>query len=220
MTRLPGGAAPAADLLQKAGKLTRHQRAILDVLVENPSGMDVATLSRETGSHPNTVRGHLSALTSRGLVSFQKREDGTKGRPALIYRAASAAPESPAQHLVDLLHAALGSLPEETRDATAYEWGQAWAGQIGAEKGSDLRSTVMTLMTEMGFAPRVSADRLDLYRCPLMSTKADIMRGICQIHQGMLDALAETEGAGAVRVIPSATRTSCQVVFGEASSRA
>lgn len=216
MRQIPGGAAPAADLLQKAGKLTRHQRAILDVLVESPDGMDVATLSRETGSHPNTVRGHLSALTSRGLVSYQKREDGTKGRPALVYRAASAAPESPAQHLVDLLHAALGSLPEETRGATAYEWGQAWAGYIEAGKGDDLRGTVVTLMTEMGFAPRVSADRLDLYRCPLMSSKADIMRGICQIHQGMLDALAEADGSTLVQVIPSATRTTCQVVFGEA----
>lgn len=214
-----GGALPAADLLAKAGTLTRHQRAVLDVLIDNPGGLDVAALASLTTSHPNTVRGHLSALSDRGLVSFHKREDGQKGRPALVYRASSALPESPAAHLVDLMKAALGTIPDEERDATAYAWGRAWGGRIDkARPSEDIRSTAATVMTEMGFAPAAQENGVDLYRCPLMSDPADMALGICQIHQGMLDELAALRGGRErITVIPAATSTTCRLSFGDAN---
>ena len=214
-----GGARPAADLLAKAGTLTRHQRAILDLLIDHPGGLDVAALARLTSSHANTVRGHLNALSARGLVSFHKREDGQKGRPALVYRAASALPESPATHLVDLLNAALGSISEGERDSAAYAWGRAWGGRIDESRAAeDLRSTVATVMTEMGFAPAAEDAGLQLHRCPLMGESADIGRGICQIHQGMLDELAQRRGGRErITVIPAATATTCHLAYHPAS---
>lgn len=218
MRRMRGGAAPAADLLQKAGRLTRHQRGILDVLIDNPEGLDVATLSRATEAHPNTVRGHLAALASRGLISSQKREDGLKGRPAFVYRATTTVPESSARHLVALLHSALEVMPADRREDEAYRWGRAWGARMAADlqPGEDLTTHLMTLMTEMGFAPQLVPGRIDLFRCPLMSSAGELAAGICRIHQGMMDELAARKGVvPSPIVVPAATASTCQILFGE-----
>lgn len=71
-------------------------------LREAPDGLDVVTLSRRIGIHPNSVRWHLHALEADGTVEVSSVPAHGRGRPRLVYRAA---PDGPQREVAALLTA-------------------------------------------------------------------------------------------------------------------
>ncbi|AZN30521.1 ArsR family transcriptional regulator [Flaviflexus salsibiostraticola] len=198
-----GGPRPMAEALNEATPLTRQQRRLLDLLADLGRAVTVVELSETLDSHPNTVREHLAVLEGHGLVNSSTVPGKGRGRPRKVYRTNAGARGAPARHLVGLVTAALKALPEETARADAYHWGETWGDDIAASRvfsaENGLVEGVASLMADMGFAPEpteTSDTCINLTQCPLLTSSRTVPPGLCEIHQGMIDRLLETEAPG------------------------
>lgn len=216
-----GGPRPMAEALNEATPLTRQQRRLLDLLADLGRAVTVVELAESLESHPNTVREHLAVLESHGLVASSTVQATGRGRPRKVYRTNAGARGAPARHLVGLITSALNSLPEETARADGYRWGESWGSDI-LESGAFTTENgvvdgVATLMSDMGFAPQVTGRTgtcMALTQCPLLTSNRAIPRGLCDIHQGMLDrVLGEAAPGAKAWVEPFAESHACRVTL-------
>ncbi|MEZ7897423.1 MAG: helix-turn-helix domain-containing protein [Flaviflexus sp.] len=221
------GPRPMAEALSEAAPLTRQQRRLLDTLVDMGRAVTVVELANEVDSHPNTVREHLAVLEEHGLVTATSMPSQGRGRPRKEYRATSGSQGAPARHLVGLINAALRSFPDETARSDGYRWGQTWgddiveSGLLNTREGAV--EAVTSLMADMGFAPRASLRSpscLQLTQCPLLTEGQEIPKGLCDIHQGMLDQVLKKEKVGASAFVePFAEPNACRLTVAEHQRR-
>jgi predicted ArsR family transcriptional regulator len=68
---------------------------VLEQVRRHPTGVDTATLAREAGLHPNTVRYHLDVLLEAGIVKVSSESGGRPGRPRLRYHSVHVSPPKP-----------------------------------------------------------------------------------------------------------------------------
>lgn len=163
----------------------------------------VAALVADTGLHPHTVREHLDVLVDKGLASRQRATATGRGRPAWLYEArVHGAPESPASEYAGMA-AALASVIDRVSDAPRQDGiaaGMQWGRQLarGARPAHEARARLVSLLEDMGFAPR--SDRagavVRLTRCPLLDAARTHPEVVCGMHLGVVrGALAQFGGA-------------------------
>jgi predicted ArsR family transcriptional regulator len=181
-------------------------RSLLEqYLADAPDGLTVEQLSDRLGRHPNTVRGHLDVLVSRGLAARVTQPRQGPGRPRHVYRLL-AAPD-PALAAVATLAAAMAEElgPSGEHSSLAMRAGQRWADQVtvpDAPRVDDPDSSVRTLaetMRRAGFGCEIDpvGDRLHLTHCPYGSMVMTAP-AICSLHLYLAQATLREHGAGVV----------------------
>ncbi|CAG7635687.1 helix-turn-helix domain-containing protein [Rhodococcus opacus] len=203
---------------------SRRRVQLLDALRASPTPMAIAELAVLCELHVTTVRFHLDALTSAGLVSAEPERNPARGRPRQLYRAL--APLEPGhadsgyQRLARVLAAHWASSEGDPVDR-AEAAGRAWAlDDLADTPGSprsieDAASTLTTLFAEMGFDPELESTpeemRILLHACPFESVARQSPNVVCALHLGLMRGVLTRLGAPEIdnRLNPWETPQTC-----------
>lgn len=193
---LPGEPAPPTL------PLSRAQSRVLTALEAERKPVTLTDLSLATGLHANTLRDHLDALESAGLVRRRSAAPSGPGRPRTLYEPTPADRSGRSEYAG--LAAALASTIHRTSPdprADAAEAGELWGRELAADRDrpaepgeAGARHEVVTLLGEIGFAPEADAAAVTarLTRCPLLDTARRYPDVVCAVHLGIVrGALAE-----------------------------
>ena len=180
---------------------------IMHLLQQRPQRA-IAELVEATGLHANTVREHVQRLIDAGYVIAETERRTTRGRPRVLYSAATGAHE--------------GSSPVAVRRAEeAARRGDMLRRVYGtdpdAELGPDALHQLDALVEDLGdagFEPLVDERALTVDLTPCPHASAAEHRGIlCGVHVGLMDSVLAQAG-GPLRVegvAPSCDPTQCVV---------
>jgi predicted ArsR family transcriptional regulator len=193
---------------------------VLELLDGAEQPRSLAEVADATGLHVNTVREHLEALRTTGLVRREAAPSAGRGRPAWLYRAVRrTAPTSEYAGLATTLAATLHrTSAQPVRDAVAAgsEWGHEVARNAGPPSGTDhgaARRQVVRVLEQMGFEPEADADDVTvrLTRCPLLDAARRHPDIVCGVHLGIArGALQEYDADdSAVALKPFAQPDAC-----------
>ena len=198
---------------------------VLDAVHAGDGPMSLTALSETTGLHVNTLRDHLRALLTAGLVRRERAAPEGRGRPAWLYLPAQRA-RRPAAEYAGLAAALAATIHRTSDDPTAdavaagTEWGHELAGAAGgpAEPGdAAARRQVVAVLDRMGFAPQVDTTSdpghttARLTRCPLLDTARRYPDVVCGVHVGIARGALREYGAddSGVSLLPFAERDAC-----------
>lgn len=221
------GMGPAPVRAGATGRSLSGQRAVvLERLQQRGQPLTVAELAAELGLHPNTVREHLDALVSWGLVVRGRQAKRGRGRPAWTYAAAAdlVEPDTRVRDYAGLAtalaaHIALTSAdPRGDALAAGRDWGRGLAAAHPFERppsATAVRRRVVALLDELGFAPQDDArcTTAALRRCPLLDVATRYPEVVCQVHLGIVRGAMEAYGSQPERtaLIPFAEVGACRL---------
>ena len=207
-------------------------RELLLRTLERAGDASVADLTRATGLHENTVRGHLTRLERDGYVrqAPEPSPGGNRGRgrPASRWIAVSADTLHPYAGLATALADALEHSGADAADL-ARSAGRRWGERLVEERratntGADTTDTstregLVTIMREQGFAPEMSNGDITLLRCPMLAAAAERSDVVCAVHAGLIEGVARSTGNDdtAPRLLPFATPSACLIHMRAAS---
>ena len=180
-------------------------------LIQVEPRQTVAGLAAATDLHPNTVREHLDRLLDAGHIVRETERRTTRGRPRVLYSAATGEAEA--------------SSPVARRKArAAAERGDImrrvmpWTGTSVSDLGTDSThqlDAIVDHLTESGFDPLIdeSALTIDLTPCPHATAQSANRDILCSVHLGIMQSvLAEAQGPLSVEGMkPSCDPTQCVV---------
>lgn len=193
--------------------------ALLHTLRGADRPLTIGEAAAAVGIGESTARFHLALLVSAGLVTRTSERRASAGRPALRYAATdlperdpeaagfAAVPASTDRY--EQLASVLAGHMERSADplAAARAAGERWSaelahdGFVGDGQGGDAMTTVVDLMTRLGFDPERGADagEIRLHTCPFEAVARQHRAVVCGVHLGMLEqTLAELGGDTAV----------------------
>jgi predicted ArsR family transcriptional regulator len=206
--------------------------AVLDALRSSGDALGVTELAERLGIHPNTVRFHLDALVSQGLVDRRLEEPSGRGRPRTVHAPHPGMDRGGRRQyhlLAKILLDQLSTTPEP--GAAAEAAGRAWGGhlveqvppshQTGAAEATQ-RLTAM--MTDLGFAPEPTGEdgQIRLRHCPFLELAEEHSSTLCPLHLGLMrGALTEIRAPiTATRLEPFAEPDSCLIHLSPSPSTA
>lgn len=182
------------------------------------------------GLHPNTVRAHLDVLVRSGDVTRETDSRASRGRPRELYRASEPPPSLRNYALLaELLAAGLAEradAPEEAERA-GREWternsahpderkpahSEAGRSEPHPAPGRERLAPVLGLLTEVGFAPQMTADgsRIMLRHCPFLEVARAHPEVVCEAHRGLLQEALDRVAPGVrARLVPFAEPGLC-----------
>jgi predicted ArsR family transcriptional regulator len=180
---------------------------LLDALRASECPLDARELAAACGLHVSTVRFHLEILSEAGLVRSQSESPRTRGRPRLLYAAASVgdtvgSKQTGYQMLATVLAANWAQTPAQ-RAQRAERAGWALAKEQGLRPrpspgltAEESVAQVSGLFAELGFEPELSREGQDLqirlHACPFRAVAQEHPEVVCSMHLGLLrGALAE-----------------------------
>ena len=179
--------------------LSRAQLAVLETIEASAGPRTLAQLASAAGLHANTLREHLDALLTAGLVQRQQAAPSGRGRPAWLYEATEHERTAVAEYaglaatLAAVLHRT-SAHPVEDAVAAGTDWGHDLARAAGRPDGDDevaARRQVVAVLDRMGFDPRVDTDAdpghatVRLTRCPLLDAAEQYPDVVCGVHLGI-----------------------------------
>ncbi|MFC5336930.1 helix-turn-helix transcriptional regulator [Leucobacter denitrificans] len=215
------------DVPRRTAKDRQHSASRERILraLELGGSATVSALSRSTGLHENTVRGHLTRLEADG---YARRESGAqsvdplpetgrgRGRPTVTWSAVAPEELGPYAGLAATLADALAETGDDGA-ALAREAGERWGAKLAEGIGGtrSAREAVLSVMREQGFAPEETDDGdIVLTRCPLLAAAAKRADIVCAVHAGMIAGISRSAGNEAVpasSLLPFVTPDSCQI---------
>ncbi len=188
------------DSLDRSAPLGTSRARALRALQDAGRPIGVQEMSALLELHPNTARIHLDALTDAGLVSRERQQRDTPGRPRTVYAAApGGAQDGPRNYrmLSQVLTSVLAaSLPEHGE--VTLEAGRAWGRYLSQRpipyQQVDAEGTVdqlHTLLAQVGFAPERGGTRstprpIRFRNCPFREVAEDHPDIVCTIHLGIM----------------------------------
>jgi len=202
-------ASPAGDMATYRALAGRSRQALLAALRRSGRPLDAGEAGAAVGLHRNTARVHLDLLCKAGLLRRRLADDGTRGRPRVLYEpvantvgvldvAGYGAKDAGYRELAGLLAqqlAELADVPEE-----AIRAGRRWVTALDEHPlpaqwltFAEATAVMTDLLGRLGFdaEPEPGSSRILLHRCPF----AELARGnrtvVCGIHLGMITATAE-----------------------------
>ncbi|TCN32892.1 putative ArsR family transcriptional regulator [Kribbella orskensis] len=199
-----------------------RREAVLEALRASDDPLGVTELAERLGIHPNTVRFHLDALVTQGLVDRKLEEPSGRGRPRTVHAPHPGMDRGGRRQYHLLAKILLGQLSTSPDAGAAAEAaGRSWGGylveqvapshQIGAAEATQ-RLTAM--MTDLGFAPEPAEDdRIRLRHCPFLELAEEYSSTLCPLHLGLMrGALTEIRAPiAATRLEPFAEPDACLV---------
>lgn len=214
----------STPVLEAPVALSGQRLRVLDY-VRAHSPVRVTDVAGALGLHANTVREHLDAVVTLGLVERSTARTAGRGRPATLYRVSAADPAVAVRDYAGLATALAGQLarssaqPERDARAAGVEWGRELLDERN-HAGGDARQAVLEALARLGFAPDddpgVSGARrgIALRRCPLLDAARRYPTIVCQVHlgivEGMLQRLGVTDTPG-LDLIPFAEPGACRL---------
>ena len=171
----------------------------------------VAEISEATALHPNTVREHLERLLEAGHIVRETEHRTTRGRPRVLYSAATGEAEasSPVARRKARAAAERGDIMRRV-----MPWTGASVGQLGTESTHQL-DAIVDHLSESGFDPLIDERELtiDLSPCPHATAQAAHRETLCSVHLGIMQGvLAEARGPLSIEGMrPSCDPTQCVV---------
>lgn len=180
---------------------------IMRLLQERPQRA-IAELVDATGLHANTVREHVQRLIDAGYVIAETERRTTRGRPRVLYSAATGGDEATSP-------VAARRAEEAARrgDLLRRVYGAGTDAELGPDELHQLDALVEDL-SEAGFDPLVDERELTVDLTPCPHAPAAEHRGIlCSVHVGLMDSVL-TQAGGPLRVegiAPSCDPTQCVV---------
>lgn len=161
-TSLGFGPRPAGPHLDPATQMSKARAAVLEQLGRHHDPTTVGVLAAECGQHTNTVREHLDALASAGLVVRTTGPAKGRGRPAIRY--AAVPPESVRPQMkqyVNLASALSEHVGRVVPDARTFgvEAGRLMQLQDDTPEVPDLNAAEasLKLLSDLGFDPDIDA---------------------------------------------------------------
>ena len=147
--------------------------------------MTVGDLAEAAGLHHNTTREHLHRLIDEGFVTCEPEQRNTKGRPRMLYRAASGA-----DHRDDSIRAA--------KVEAALRRGEQVRRMLPIQDlacPSPMRRQLDALddhLDQTGFDSQIDADGLhvQLHDCPFSEMVTEHPE-VCSVHFGLLRGVLE-----------------------------
>ncbi|WP_458042425.1 MULTISPECIES: helix-turn-helix transcriptional regulator [Bacteria] len=188
-------------------------------LIQVAPRQTVAGLAAATKLHPNTVREHLERLLEAGHIVRETEHRTTRGRPRVLYSAATGAAEasSPVARRKARAAAERGDIMRRV-----MPWTGASVGDLGTESTHQL-DAIVDHLSESGFDPLIDERELtiDLTPCPHATAQSAHRDTLCSVHLGIMQGvLAEARGPLSVEGMrPSCDPTHCVVQLATASVR-
>ncbi|OZB85475.1 helix-turn-helix domain-containing protein [Microbacterium sp. 13-71-7] len=184
------------------GPISSYSRVRILHLVQARPHRTIGELCEATALHPNTVREHLQRLIEGGYVVQATEHRTTRGRPRVLYSAATGAPEasSPVAKQKADDAARRGDLLRRMLQTESSSLGQRAIYQLDA---------LVEHLEESGFEPVIDEDRLtvELTPCPHAAARPEHRPVLCQVHLGLMQGvLAQAGGPLTARCVRSAAR--------------
>ncbi|OBB69441.1 metalloregulator ArsR/SmtB family transcription factor [Mycobacterium sp. 852014-50255_SCH5639931] len=206
------------------GERNRQRQRVLELVREHDGPVDAAELGARLGLHTTTVRFHLDALCTEGLVERTRITRAGVGRPRTGYCAVRERLDY--RILAEILALELGDTVDKRRrraEAAGRRWaeriteddphediaGQHVPHRLTPRKAAEERSAVITTVFDrMGFGPELvppekstpgNQRTIRLHSCPVRDMARDHPEVACALHQGLLQGLAgpaESVGSG------------------------
>jgi predicted ArsR family transcriptional regulator len=193
---------PPPDRAEEGQRFGPSRSRVLAVLRDLGGPATAAEIGARLGAHPNTARFHLEALVAAGVVSREREERTTPGRPRTHYVAEVAAPQAGQRSyrlLADILatHVARSAVdpPRDAADA-----GRTF-GRLAVPAGERPRSVaaaadlVVDTLSGMGFESRAAVEgdgaRIDVTTCPFLEVATQHLDVVCAVHRGLMEGLLE-----------------------------
>ncbi len=181
---------------------------VLALLQDADEPLTAATVAERLGLHANTARFHLDGLTEADLVVRQREERSTPGRPKVLYRVGSDAPDVAHRSyrlLAEILTSYLADrLPDPA--SSAEEAGRAWGRYLAAPTAPFRRPAESEALEELvgglgriGFESHVAEEgddlRLEVSHCPFLEVAEGHHDVVCSVHLGLMRGMLEQMGA-------------------------
>jgi predicted ArsR family transcriptional regulator len=184
MTTAPYSAISSSSRVQILHALqTRGHRTITD-------------LCEATGLHPNTVREHLQRLTDGGYIVAETEHRTTRGRPRVLYSAASGT------HLASPI--AQRKARDAARRGDLMRRVMPWTDGTNPDLPTTAVHQIDALIDDLvdaGFDPDIDETTLtvDISPCPNAEAGAEQRETLCSVHLTLMDAVL-TQAGGPLRV--------------------
>lgn len=188
--------------------ISSYSRVEIMRLIQEQPQRPIAELVASTGLHPNTVREHLQRLIDAGYVIAETERRTTRGRPRVLYTAATGTETTSSP-------VAMRRVQDAARRGDLLR--RVYADGAGGPLAADALHQIDALVDDLGdagFDPLVDEDALtvDLTPCPHAPT-AEHRGTLCSVHVGLMDGVLAQAG-GPLRVegiAPSCDPAHCVV---------
>ena len=200
-----------------------RRAAVLEALRSSDDPLGVTELAERLGIHPNTVRFHLDALVTQGLVDRRLEEPSGRGRPRTVHAPHPGMDRGGRREyhlLAKILLSQLSTNPDAgaAAEAAGRNWGGYLVEQVDPTHRTDAAEATQRLtamMTELGFAPESAGDgdRIRLRHCPFLELAEEYSSTLCPLHLGLMrGALTQVRAPiAATRLEPFAEPDACLV---------
>jgi len=186
--------------------------ALYAELVASAEPLSTSELAGRLKLHANTVRPHLERMREVGLLEVESDHNGSVGRPQHRYRPAPGAPgvdiDPPAYLALSGLLAQVAAAGRPDPEAVANEVGRGEGRRMAAadaKRGSGARprqrgcvEVVRAAMTRLGFDPVLEPTgegaTMTFTHCPVREVAEAHPELACNLHRGIVEALAELAG--------------------------
>lgn len=189
-------------------RLGPSRARVLAVLQDAGQPMAADEVGERLGMHPNSVRFHLDALSSGGLVVRGLEARATPGRPKVTYAATAAAPQMARRRYRLLAGMLAGFLAEQVpHPAVAAErTGREWSRSLplpdhrpGVAAEEDALAVLVGSLDEVGFESRAVHDagalRIEVSHCPFLEVAEEHEDVVCAMHLGLMRGVLERREA-------------------------
>ena len=155
-----------------------------------------AEIADGIGVHLNTVRAHLPALESAGVLVSAERAVPGRGRRPVEYAVADSSVIAATDFfaLAELLAAAV--VRSDVGAAELRELGGEWGGYLAGRPGRrDTAAGVQEALERLGFTARASEDRVETSGCPCPLLAPDRPEVICTLACGVVEGVLRSTGS-------------------------
>ncbi|MEU4291655.1 helix-turn-helix domain-containing protein [Kribbella sp. NPDC026596] len=208
-----------------------RRQALLDALRGSDAPLGVTELADRLDVHPNTVRFHLDALATQGLIDRRLEEPTGRGRPRTVYTPHPGMDRGGRRQYDLLAKILLGQLSTSPDAGAAAEAaGRNWGGYLvehippSRQPGvAEATQRLSAMMTDLGFAPEPDSEstgRIRLRHCPFLELAEEYSSTLCPLHLGLMrGALTEIRAPiAATSLEPFAEPDACIVHLSPAHS--
>ena len=203
-----------------------RRRQVLDAIQRAAEPVGVSEIANRLGVHPNTVRFHLEALVSDGIIERVPDTPSGPGRPRAGYRALPGLARGGARRYRMLAEILLSHLSATSDDpaAAATAAGRTWGGHLVPRPAPSRKVTrddavnrLTAMLGDLDFAPELVAgehgppDRIRLRHCPFLELAEEYGSIVCPLHLGLMQGALAELGAPveATRLEPFAEPDAC-----------
>ncbi|MCI2957725.1 winged helix-turn-helix transcriptional regulator [Agromyces atrinae] len=192
--------------------LASYRRVELLHLVQESPGSTLAELVDATGIHINTVREHMQRLIDEGFVVAKSEHRTTRGRPRVLYSAATGADDTAAAR--ERLTGAVQRAEALRRYAPEAVLGD---DTVFADEALNQLDALDDHLDRAGFDPALDTTKLEveLSGCPYREMVDEHRDVVCSVHLGIIRTVLSHAGGpvSADRLLPFTTPGCCTLAL-------